>query len=81
MVAGNDSRVYDTTMTYQGRLLGATFNGLGQATGVIGAHPTLFEHYDGQHVVLLTFDATRFGPSSSVFSWGQPNIQISTPYS
>ncbi|HXV00652.1 MAG TPA: hypothetical protein VG166_09150 [Caulobacteraceae bacterium] len=84
LVGGNSSRVYDMTLTYLGPLKGATLNGAGgsQENGT-NPHPTLFQHPDGQHQVLFTFDGTRFpangGGTGAIYSWGQPMIEISTP--
>jgi hypothetical protein len=68
-------------MTYKGRLIGATFSGNGGAESSDGTnpHPTLFAHPDGQHYVVLTFDATRYPASGNTYTWGQPNVMISTP--
>lgn len=72
--SGNSSRVYDSTMTYQGSLAGAVFTG-GADTN---PHPMIFNDPDKVSQTLLTFNNTRYG---GVFAtWGQPSIQKSPRY-
>jgi len=75
--SGNSSRVYDAAMTYQGAIQ-ATFAGGGSASGT-QPHPNLFQHPDGIHVGILTFDGTKFQPTNAAKTWGQPTIQYSVP--
>lgn len=74
----NTSRIYDETFTYQGSLVGATFiNGSASPSLVNCSHPTLVQHPDGLHVMLLTFDGTEF-LSGNTGSTGRPIMEIST---
>jgi hypothetical protein len=77
----SSSRIFNTSFVYQGTLLEASF--MGSAYFAPGAnspcsHPTLFQHPDGAHVVLLTFLGGQF-TGGNVQTIGQPVIEISTP--
>lgn len=75
----NSSRIYDETFTFQGSLAGATFisNDTASPSAVNCSHPTLAQHPDGYHMILLTFDGTEF-VSGNTGSTGRPMMEVST---
>jgi hypothetical protein len=75
--ACTDSRIYNEAFTYQGHLLGATFANIATSANLPCSHPTLFQHPDGIHTVLFTFNETLF--PSTTLGGGQPVLEISTP--
>jgi hypothetical protein len=76
--ACTSSRIYNEAFAYQGALLGATFGNTVTSSNLPCPHPTLFQHPDGQHMVMFTFDDTEW-TSGEGFSTGRPMIEISTP--
>jgi hypothetical protein len=78
LAACNNTRVYDMSFTLLGQLSGATLGNTPSTTNAPCPHPSLFQHPDGLHMVLFTFNDVEW-TSGQVFTTGQPQIELSTP--